>query len=244
MAKSYLRILLLISSILFFLIACTSDQEEAEQTINQIKPNLELDGDPEVDLEALISAEEQLDSDQVVLTVNGEYVYGEAYNAVYQDIKLAMFENGDDIETLSVIHDETVDMLARRLVLMQDAEARGITVSNEELDDVFFETKAQFDSEEDFNNVLAQLAFTEESFRETIQVQLIQQLYIEQEFTHLTVTEYEVEEFYAILENQMDEAPPLAELATEIENQILQSKIQAALEERVETLMEVAEIEE
>ena len=58
------------------------------------------------------------------------------------------------------------------------------------------------------------------------------------------VTEEEINEFYGLLEEQLDETPPLEEVRDQIVMQIEQSKLQQAFLAQIEKLNEAAEIEE
>lgn len=200
------------------------------------------DQTPEV--KAIVSDDELVDLDQVVVVVNGEEVLGESYNLVYFETKNSLIQSEQLPEDLSAVRESAMLDLIKQTLLAQDAAARGIVVSEREAEAIFQDTMAQFDSEEEFYQILEQLPYTEAVFREILAKSLLQQYYINDQFSDITVTSDDVEAFYAILSEQMEEAPPLDEIRTEIHNQLLQTEIQMALNDRLNQLIREAEIEE
>lgn len=213
--------------------------EEPEEIIEV--PDLS-DKTPEV--EAIVSDDELVDPDQVVVVVNGEEVLGESYNLVYFETKNSLIRSEQLPEDLVDVREAAMLDLIKQTLLAQDAAARGIVVTEREAEAIFQDTKAQFDSEEEFYQILEQLPFTEEVFRDILKKSLLQQYYINDQFSDISVTSDDIEAFYTILSEQMEEAPELAEIRTEIRNQLLQTEIQMALNDRLNQLIREAEIEE
>lgn len=230
-----------------FLIAC--GDEEAEDTLAPdpsdapIEDGLDEEQPTSEPLVVEITDEEKVAEDDVVLVVNGEEVYGNAYNESYFNTKRYMMQNNQDVTDTDFLKEQTMTTLTSYTLLQQDASAKGISVSDADIDAAIEETKAQFESEEAYKDALTQLAFTEESFRLTLKEQLLQQVYIEEVIDIEPVTDDEVNEFYDLLKEQLEEAPALEEVRDQIEVQIEQSKIQQAFLVQIEALSESAEIE-
>lgn len=227
------------------LAACGSEDEaaiefEAPEEIIEVSDF--SDQTPEV--EAIVSDDELVDLDQVVVIVNGETVLGDRYNLVYFETKNSLIESKQLPDDLAVVRDAAMLDLIKQTLLAQDAAARGIVVTESEAEAIYQDTKAQFDSEEEFYQILEQLPYTEAVFREILEKSLLQQYYINDQFSDISVTNDDVEAFYAILSEQMEEAPALDEIRTEIRNQLLQTEIQMALNDRLNLLLQEAEIEE
>lgn len=227
------------------LAACGSEDEaaiefEAPEEIIEV-PDFS-DQTPEV--EAIVSDDELVDLDQVVVIVNGETVLGDRYNLVYFETKNSLIESKQLPDDLAVVREAAMLDLIKQTLLAQDAAARGIVVTESEAEAIYQDTKAQFDSEEEFYQILEQLPYTEAVFREILEKSLLQQYYINDQFSDISVTNDDVEAFYAILSEQMEEAPALDEIRTEIRNQLLQTEIQMALNDRLNLLLQEAEIEE
>ncbi|WP_440894757.1 SurA N-terminal domain-containing protein [Amphibacillus sp. Q70] len=228
------------------LIACnsheTNEDSEHEQLDETVKmPNITEEPD---DIEEIVTADELVDEDLMVLVVNGEEVYGDSYNLVYIETKNTLLQNSDQVDDLDQVHEETMTALIRQTLLAQDAYQNGIVVTDSEADAIYQDTKAQFETEEEFYQTLDQLPYTEEVFRDILVKSLLQQYYIDQEFSDISISNEDVENFYDILQEQMEEAPELADIRTEIENQLYQTEIQNALNDRLDQLLAEAEIEE
>jgi len=178
-----------------------------------------------------------------VLIVNGEEVYGDRYNLAYLEVKNRLVQAETLPEDLTEVHDEAMGELINHTLLAQDAKDKGIVVTSREVDEIFEDTKAQFKSEAEFYQILDQLPYTEDVFREILAKSLLQQLYITQEFTDIAISDDDIEEFYDILADQLENPPALEEIRTDIHNQLLQTEIQMALTDRINQLKKVAEIE-
>jgi len=232
------------------LIACgAQDNQEQEEEVAELEaedeivevPNI-MD-EPDDPVEEIISEDELADEDQVVLIVNGEEVYGEHYNLVYFETKVNLLQNDQSVEDLDLVHEEAMEALIRQTLLVQDAEKKGIIVTDSEAEAIFQDTKAQFDTEEDFYQTIEQLPYTEAVFRQILEKSLLQQYYIDQEFSDIRISSNDIEDFYAILKEQMEDPPDLADIRTNIENRLYQTEIQMTLNERIDQLKIDAEIE-
>lgn len=242
---------LLVVGIVFLttlLVACSTKDNEMPEELQFEEPE-ELVEVPElteeqVVAEEMVSEEEIVDRDQVVVIVNGEEVYGDSYNLVYFETKNSLTQSDELPDDLAVVRESAMLALIKQTLLAQDATAKGIVVTDQETEAIFQDTKAQFDSEEEFEQILAQLPYTEVVFREILTKSLLQQYYINDQFSDIKVSNEDIEAFYAILSEQMEEAPELDEIRTEIHNQLLQTEIQMALNDRLNQLIREAEIEE
>src|SRR5690625_6027011 len=172
---------------------------EAEDEIVEVPNIMDVPDDP---VEEIISEDELADEDQVVLIVNGEEVYGEHYNLVYFETKVNLLQNDQLVEDIDLVHEEAMQALIRQTLLVHDAEKKGIVVTDSEAEAIFQDTKAQFDTEEDFYQTIEQLPYTEAVFRQILEKSLLQQYYIDQEFSNIRISSNDIEDFYAILKEQ------------------------------------------
>lgn len=234
--------LLLLSIVL---LACNDDVKDKEElSLDQDDEIVEM---PEImdEQEEIVTEGELLDEDSLVLIINGEEVYGDNYNLVYYETKNSMNQDKENAsKDLTKIHEETMTTLIRQTLLAQDAYEKGIVITDEEVDAIYQETKAQFDTEDDFYQVLDQLPYSEEVFRDILAKSLLQQYYIDQEFDDIQISDQDVESFYALLKEEMEDAPDLDDIRSEIKSRLLQIEIQNALNDRLDQLLEEAEIEE
>ena len=183
MLKKRLRILLGLTVFSLLLVAC-SDEEAEENTApdESDAPIEETDSETDIDtterepLDVTISDDETVDASSVVLVINGEEVTGETYNDTYFNTKRYMMQNSQDVSDTDLIKQQTLTTLKSYTLLRQDAEARGIEVTDQDVTEALEDTKAQFESEKAYETALTQLAYTEESFKQSLKEQLLQQM--------------------------------------------------------------------
>jgi major membrane immunogen (membrane-anchored lipoprotein) len=251
MLKKRLHALLGLMVLSLLLVACSDDEteentepDESDAPIEETDSESDIENTEREPLDINISDDEIVDGESVVLVINGEDVTGETYNDTYFNTKRYMIQNNQDVSDTDVIKQQTLTTLKSYTLLRQDADARGIKVTDEDVTEALEDTKAQFESEEAYQTALTQLAYTEETFKRSLEEQLWQQMYMDEVIETEDVTEEEINEFYDLLEEQLDETPPLEEVREQIVMQIEQSKLQQAFLAQIEKLNEVAEIEE
>lgn len=232
------------------LMACSNDaadeetleEPNQEATDNEDTSNDSSDEVPALDLD--VSDDETYADDQVVLEVNGEEVLGEAYNTAYVDTKRYLLQNNQDASDKAMLKEQTLQTLQSNTLVKQDAEEQGISITDDDVVVALEETKSQFETEEAYQQALNQLAYTEESFKASLQTQLLQQQYLEEVVEVESVTDEEVEEYYTLVKEQSDDVPPLEDVKEQIIAQLEQTKVQQAFQAKVTSLMEEAEINE
>ena len=251
MLKKRLRILLGLTVFSLLLVACSDDEtdentapDESDAPIEETDSETDIDTTEREPLDVTISDDETVDASSVVLVINGEEVTGETYNDTYFNTKRYMMQNSQDVSDTDLIKQQTLTTLKSYTLLRQDAEERGIEVTDQDVTEALKDTKAQFESEKAYETALTQLAYTEENFKQSLKEQLLQQMYMDEVIETEDVTEEEINEFYGLLEEQLDETPPLDEVRDQIVMQIEQSKLQQAFLAQIEKLNEAAEIEE
>lgn len=251
MLKKRLRILLGLTVFSLLLVACSDDEtdentapDESDAPIEETDSETDIDTTEREPLDVTISDDETVDASSVVLVINGEEVTGETYNDTYFNTKRYMMQNSQDVSDTDLIKQQTLTTLKSYTLLRQDAEARGIEVTDQDVTEALKDTKAQFESEKAYETALTKLAYTEENFKQSLKEQLLQQMYMDEVIETEDVTEEEINEFYGLLEEQLDETPPLEEVRDQIVMQIEQSKLQQAFLAQIEKLNEAAEIEE
>lgn len=230
------------------LIACAGDGEDEEA----VEPGPTEEQEPsdetgeineEVDEELFaLTDEERKEDDEVVLIVNGEEVHGDIYNVVYLDFKRYATEEDQPIDD-DMLKTQTIDSLTQQTLVKQDATDRGIVVTEQEVNQALEDTKDQFESEEDYFEALRVIGYTEDTFIKLLENQLIQQLYMETLIGDMEVSDEEVEEFYDILTEQMDDAPPLEEVRPQIEQELISNIANRTYAEQIERLESNADID-
>lgn len=216
------------------------NKETTDETENQASDEAgETSG---LDLE--VSADETYAEDKVVLEVNGEEILGEAYNTAYLDTKRYLLQNNQDVSDKDMLKQQTLQTLQSNTLVEQDAASMGITITEEDVATALEETKSQFETDDEYQQALERLAYTEAGFKASLKTQLLQQQYLEEAIEVETVTDEEVEEYYNLVKEQSDDVPPLEDVRDQIVAQLEQSKVQQAFQQKVTALKEEAEIKE
>lgn len=228
--------LMIIMLLLFGILLVACGNEETDEANEETTDTTEQE-------QVIVSDEEKVTDDTVVGTVNGKEINGATYNMIYSQVKTQLYESGADTEDLELVKEQTLQAIISQEVLMQDAVAKGIKVSDEDLDAYIKESIGQFDSEEQFNEALENLDYTMESYREQARVQLQQEAYIEQEFVDVEISDEEIEAYYEQISSQAEDVPELNQVREQIEAQLANSQLQEKLTERITQLKEEAEVE-
>lgn len=230
------------------LIACSNASQEdtleegtSEETANETDTEA---SELSMPLDVAMSEDEKYSNEAVVLVINSQEVLGEAYNAAYVDTLRFLRQSNQDTEDKTMLKQQTLQTLQTNTLIEQDAEERGIHVTDEDIQMALDETKSQFETDDAYQEALAQLAYTEESFIQSLELQLLQQKYLDEAVDVEAVTDQEVDEYYDLLQQQSDDLPALEEVKEQMVLQLEQTKTQQAFQAQVESLMADAEIEE
>jgi FKBP-type peptidyl-prolyl cis-trans isomerase (trigger factor) len=152
--------------------------------------------------------------------------------------------NPDDPVTRDILQKQALEEIINETLVLADAEDRGIAVTESEVDAQYTTVRGRFATDEEFQAELSKNNFTEATLRENVRRELTLQKYVSEIATDMSleVTEEEVAAFYKTLEGQTENVPPLAELKTDIENQLRNQKLATAVDELVNQLRANAEI--
>ena len=128
-----------------------------------------------------------------------------------------------------------LEQLATEQVLLQEAETRGISVTDEELDARLEEIRANYESDEAFNQFLSETGFEDEAeFREFVREQETIQRTIEQLGQEVEVSDEDIQSYYD--ENQEQIGQPLDQVRDQVRAQVERER----LNERFAELREAA----
>jgi hypothetical protein len=149
------------------------------------------DGDPEEAMEFM-----DQDPEEPVAVVNGEEITsGELQGQLAQFETMFAQQEMEDEETAMMMmqfQQQFLDQLINQTILAQEAEEEGFEADEEEVEEEIEEIRAQFETEEQFEEALDSQGYSEEDLEEEIrQVSVVEQLL---SMEHLDEGEYEVEE--------------------------------------------------
>lgn len=150
----------------------------------------------------------------------------------------------NDPQTRALLESQALDELINETVVLEDAERKGVSVTQEEVDTQFGEIRARFATEVEFDAELSKNDFTQETLRENIRRELTIQKYVAgiETSTTLTVTQAEIQAFYDELKGQTPNLPALVDLQVEIESQLKNQKLAQAVQQIVDGLRGEADI--
>lgn len=217
----------MICVLLFMLAACGKQSEDDKKT----KQNQQI----------TISEDEKVADDQIVATVNGHKMTGQYYNSLYIQTKMKHHQFGGDIQDKEAIKGETLDELIAHELMRQEAESKGIHVTEEEVEAEFAKLKEE--NGEQLDDYLNEFKLTEESFKEQIMYSLVYIEYVEKEIP-VDVSDDEAKELYDDLKKDDENLPTYHDIEGVLKEQISQRKQQEKLQKKIEDLKETAEIEE
>ncbi|WP_058306460.1 SurA N-terminal domain-containing protein [Gracilibacillus massiliensis] len=256
--KKIIMLLMMMMTLAVIMVACgnddaaeennteedTSSEETSEETNEETVATDEEDTESAQAQQNAISDEEVVEEGQAVATINGEEVSAAKYNRIYPTVKNMLQQYGQDVEDTDAVKDQVLNELITQELILQDAKEEGLEVDTEEVESQITALKEQ--SGEDFASILESEGFTEESYKNQLENDLMRNQYMES-VIGITVTDEEVEEYYNQLKEQSDqEVPPLEEAESTIKQQLTTQKQQEKQEEisaKIEELRENAEIE-
>lgn len=221
--KKKLVVFISIFAVLFLLGAC-GDKSENKEVNNEVPT---------------ITEDERIDSNQVVVTVNGEEVTGVIYNLVYAQLKLHTLQTGQYVPDEDIM-ESAIESVIDRQILLQDAREKGIEYTEEDAREHLAQIKEQ--SAEAYETLLEQYQITEEEFLHDIIFQMTLTDFLENHI-EVTVTDEEVEQIYEEEKAQNENMPELVEIRDTLKRNIENRRMMESLQERVDDLRVRSEIE-
>ncbi|ART76287.1 hypothetical protein B4U37_09645 [Sutcliffiella horikoshii] len=235
------------------LAACGSDGNNASKEGNENKEAQEGQEGQEQQTPEV----EEVDPEKVVAKVNGQEIKGQEYNEMLQQTQMMMmqFGQGGDAKAMK---DQTLNALIDQQILSQEVESKGYKTSEKEIEDYIKDIKANYESEEKFEEALEESPLTMETLKAQISEELALQKYMEKEFPETKVTDEQIKEYYNQAKEQNEaqqaeapegeeapanEFPELAEVEDQIRGQLEQEETQKKLQTLVEDLKKDSEIE-
>ncbi|OIJ12791.1 hypothetical protein BKP35_09425 [Anaerobacillus arseniciselenatis] len=159
--------------------------------------------------------------------------------AMYAQDGIDVNEQGD--EFVEMIKQQTLDGLITEVLLVKAAQ--DYTVSEEEVTEEYEAIKAGFETEEQFNEVLAANNFTEESLKENLEQQLKIDQFFLANINEVTATEEELQELFEQYSEMVEEELEFEEVKVALEQEVVQQKQDEEMGRIIQELKEQAEIE-
>lgn len=219
----------------------TSQESSGGDQADQQGPQPDLEGIPDV-----------------VAEVNGEEVTREEFVAVYerqfQQAAMQAQMSGQEPDE-DALRKQTAENLVDTELLAQEADSRGLSVSDEDIDAELDDLAAQnqLGSGQELLDALEQQGTSEEDARSQVEVQVMVEQLVEDEAGALEPSEKELRALYAQAKKQQQaqaqqqggqaqEVPPYAEVRDQIEAQAVSQQVGEVAQKLVDDLREDADI--
>lgn len=161
---------------------------------------------PEEYEEVTMTAEEKMAEDKLVVTINGEEVYGDSYNELYLQIKTrAVRAEEAEADDQGYLQEETLETIINNTLFIQLAASKGIVMDESTIEDDLKELKRLDDT--GYRELIDKYNYTEEAIGNQIRLEKVRKEYIDQ-FVSVNVTDEEVKAFYDETEAATDEEIP------------------------------------
>ena len=248
---------LLLATMSLVLAACGANEDSQKQADNKPKTEEKSEDQAKAQEEQAKKMEEmqkkmdkqKIEKDKIVAIVNDEKIKGEDYNNVLSQSQMQYQQMGQDPtskDAAKKIKDQTIDSLVGQTLLMQQAEEKGYTASEDEINKQLEEVKKQYGDEKKFEEAMKKAGFTMKELKTQIAENIKYTNYVEKEVKIEDVTEEEMKQAYdqyAGQQGQSKEAPKFEEVKPQIKTQLEQQKKQEKLVKHVEELKKNAKVE-
>lgn len=219
------------------LAACGSDSDSDSDKKDDDQEQAENQDDQDIS----ISDDEKVPGDDVVAQVNDKKIKGKQYNDIYAQTKSAMKMNGEDVEDKDAMKDQALDVLVQQELIQQDADDKGINVSDDEVDKEFDKMK---EDEDQFKAALEQLKLSEKGYRNQLAFEMTVDKYMDKEFPDTEVSDDDAKEQYDQLKEQSgdNDVPEFDDIKDDIKEQMEQEKQGEKLQDKAEKLEDKADV--
>lgn len=184
----------------------------------------------------------------VVATVNGDPIYGNAYEENLRLMTESAAAQGVDLsdtEIATQMRMQALDNLIDNALLIEAAHDAGIVVEDAAVETVYSQLVTEMGGEETLTARMAEIGLSESTLRTNIRERILIDTYVESisEIESVTVTDEEITAFMETHVSPDTELPPLEEIRPIIESQILSLKRQEIMEGIIRSLRSEAQIE-
>ena len=189
-----------------------------------------------------------IDPDKTIATVNGEdIVGGDLATSVNQIMATAQLQGIDttDPNVMAEIQDQAVEMLINTELLEQEADERGIVVTDADVTGRIDALIDEIGSQEALEERMMALGIDNDDLQRDVKSELMIQKLLDSIFAAdpVSVSEEEIESLYQGSTGGGEGAPAIEEVRPQLEAQLRASKEQQVVDEFISSLREGAEIE-
>lgn len=188
----------------------------------------------------------------VVAVVNDEEIDREEFDMHYQSMKSMYEMQGIDVEEQGLrrqIQEQILSEMIGRVILLQQAEKEGLTVSEEDIQTRYQEILAQYESEEEMEKELSSFNMTLEDLKSNLAEEILIDKYIsyyrEEKIDEedLVVSQEELEERYEQHKLYQEEIPEFEEYEDQLKEELKNEKFEQNLSNHIKNLQAESNIE-
>mgnify|MGYP001345714674 CR=1 FL=1 len=220
---------------------------------NEVNTDPDTPEDPTIGFEEEVIPLDEMDLPAVVAVINGEEISRDKILQDYHQMKVLYESVGVDTSTpnvLAFMNEALITDLITTTVLAQEAERRGIVISEARLKEEVEKSIDRFPSEAEYKSMLEQLNMTEEAFSKKLERQqkiadVMKELVDEvvESSEELNFTEEDKRRMHAIIDAQLGGIPSYEEIEDTMNEMLEYNKIQVILGDRIQTLIDESEID-
>lgn len=151
---------------------------------------------------SVVACNREEDLGEVVAIVNGEEVYENALDRIVDDM-IVMYEQqgmsfeGEEAEMLiEMLREQALEQLIQQTVILQKSKEYDLLATNQEVDEELLQIKAQFDTDEMYQQALEMNNLTEDELRDSIYENLSMQKLIDYKVGDIEISEEDIITFY------------------------------------------------
>jgi parvulin-like peptidyl-prolyl isomerase len=182
----------------------------------------------------------------VVAVVNGEEITGEEFGVQFKQAKEAYSEEDSEFNE-EQLKEYVLDQIISSVLLKQEAENKGFTVDESEIQEEIDFIVQSGGGQEVFEGALAESGISEEMLRKDIKNQILVNDYIVSEFPEeeVSVTDEEILALYDSYSQTVTEGemPSFGDVEGELRAEIIQQKRSDMITSLISSLREEAEVE-
>lgn len=190
----------------------------------------------------LRNGEEGSSQSEVVATVNGEKISLDDFETQLEQTRQMSLQQGIELDE-EELKTQVIDEMINRVLIEQEAEKEGITVTEEEVEEEINAIIENIGGREVFEQELSNLNLSEEELRENIEKEILMNKYLTTRTPQDEVaTEEEMQAIYDEVSEGQD-LPPFEELEEELRSEVIRRKQSEIIEGLIDSLREKADID-
>lgn len=186
------------------------------------------------------------DEENVAAIVNNEEIEMEEYEKrlestkqMYEQQGISIAEQGEEFEKL--LSEQVINSIIDETLLIQ--ASKDIEVSEEEVEAELELIKANYETDEEYQDILEKNDLTEIEIKELVKEQLKVQSYMAEHTEEIKITEEELNEIFEEYKGMMEEEVDLEEVKPYLQDVLIKQKQQEQQVKLVEELRANADIE-